>query len=237
MIDFHTHILYGIDDGCKTIEESINILKKYEKENIKHIVLTPHYIENSDFSANNEIKEEILKKLKDKIKEENINVTLYLGNEIYITDNILELIEKNEIKTINDSKYILVEFPFINESSNTSDFIHNLILSGYIPVIAHPERYEYFSDISKIDQLLNLGAKLQINKDSLFGKYGKEPKKIVKKLLKERKVFIVGSDIHHETTKIYKSKKFENKIKSLTDKKYCNEILYENGYDILNIKK
>lgn len=233
MIDFHTHILYGIDDGCKTIEESINILKKLERQNVKDIVLTPHYIENSDYNCNNEKKEFLLTKLKNQIKIENIDINLYLGNEIYRTDSIIELIDKNEIKTINNSKYILIEFPFMNEDNNMKDYIYNLILSGYIPVIAHPERYEYFKkDYSKIEELFEIGAKFQINIGSIVGQYGKDSKKLVKKILKNRHAFIIGSDIHHDSNEL-KVKKILNKISKITDKKYCREISELNGLEII----
>ena len=176
MIDIHSHILYGIDDGSKTIEESILILKKCEQEGMKKIVLTPHYMENTNYNKNNKEKIKLFNNLKEEINKQNINIDLYLGNEVYANENILELIEKEEILTINNSRYLLIEFPLLNENLNDINIIYNLKLSNIIPIIAHPERYEYIT-IEKIKQYINMGALIQINKDSLFGYYGKKAKK------------------------------------------------------------
>ena len=109
MNDFHTHILYGIDDGANTIEESINILSFLSNNGVKNVFLTPHYVQNSRFNANNRKKKSIFNKLQKEVIKNNININMYLGNEVYINDNIVELIKKNEIMTLNDSKYILIE--------------------------------------------------------------------------------------------------------------------------------
>ena len=92
MKDLHSHILMGIDDGSKDIETSIAILKKAQKENVTDIMLTPHYIKGSIYNADNNKKKSILKQLQQEIKKENIDIKLYLGNEIYADDDILDLL-------------------------------------------------------------------------------------------------------------------------------------------------
>ena len=99
MNDFHTHILYGIDDGANTIEESINILSFLSNNGVKNVFLTPHYVQNSKFNANNRKKKSIFNKLQKEVIKNNININMYLGNEVYINDNIVELIKKDEIMT------------------------------------------------------------------------------------------------------------------------------------------
>ena len=89
MIDIHSHILPGIDDGSKSIEESITIIKNALKNNIKDIVLTPHYILGSDYNSNCSNNKEILSNLKKEIEKNNIDVNLYLGNEIYVENNMI----------------------------------------------------------------------------------------------------------------------------------------------------
>ncbi|MBE6159702.1 MAG: capsular biosynthesis protein [Lactobacillales bacterium] len=194
-IDIHSHILNGIDDGSRNIEESISILKKCEQEGISKIILTPHYMENTNYNKNNKEKTEIFNKLKKEVKKQNINIELYLGNEVYANDNILELLEQKEITTLNNSKYILIEFPLLNENLNDINIIYNLKLSNLIPIIAHPERYEYIT-IEKVEEYIKMGALIQINEGSLLKHYGRKPKKIAKKLLKKKLVHFIGSDIH-----------------------------------------
>lgn len=231
MIDIHSHILYGIDDGSKTIEESILILKKCEQEGMKKIVLTPHYMENTNYNKNNKEKIKLFNNLKEEINKQNINIDLYLGNEVYANENILELIEKEEILTINNSRYLLIEFPLLNENLNDINIIYNLKLSNIIPIIAHPERYEYIT-IEKIKQYINMGALIQINKDSLFGYYGKKAKKIVKHLLKNKLVQFVGSDVHR-IDDVSSNLKLQKKIIKYTSMNYYNLITHENALKVL----
>jgi len=176
MKDFHTHLLYGIDDGSKTIEESIELLKESKKRGIDELILTPHYIENSKYNCNNSDKMDLFKKLKKRMKEENIDIKIYLGNEVFFTDNIIELIEKKEISTLNGSKYILFEFPMGPVYNNTSEVISTLVSNGYTPVLAHPERYKRFQEHPEIaKEYLRMGVQLQGNFTRLFVKYGKVP--------------------------------------------------------------
>lgn len=221
-IDIHSHILNGIDDGSKTIEESINILKKCEELGIKKMILTPHYMENTNYNKNNKDKINIFNKLKLEAKKQNINIDLYLGNEVYANDNILELLEQEEIITLNSSKYILIEFPLLNENLNAKNIIYNLRLSNIIPVVAHPERYEYIT-IEKIEEYIKLGALIQINEESLLNHYGKKAKKIAKKLIKKRLVSFIGSDIHR-INDVNDSRKIKQKIIKYSNLEYYLEI-------------
>ena len=103
MKDLHSHILYGIDDGSKTLDESIAILRQAYNNGVTDIVLTPHYIKNSKYNATNQEKRKILRELKKELVNNNININLYLGNEVYITDESISL--RKEISTINNSRY------------------------------------------------------------------------------------------------------------------------------------
>ena len=107
MIDTHNHILFDIDDGCRNIEESIILLKQMEELGFRKIILTPHYIKGTKYTINNLEKEYKLNLLKEKLKENKINIELYLGNEIFITDNIVELLQNGEVSSINSGRYIL----------------------------------------------------------------------------------------------------------------------------------
>ena len=232
--DLHSHILYGIDDGSKTIEESIVLLKKMEKAGTKELILTPHYIENSKYNANNRSKEALFRQLKKKAKEEKINIDLYLGNEVFFSNNMIELIKKGEIKTLNKSKYLLFEFPMTRFYNNSLEVINQLVSNGYIPVLAHPERYtEFQKNPSLVIEYLKSGVLLQGNFTSLFGKYGRHSRKVLKLYLKNKWITFIGSDAHHEVA--YDNKKLEKMLLKITkDKEYTEELLSKNFDKVIN---
>ena len=232
--DLHSHILYGIDDGSKTIEESIVLLKEMEKAGTKELILTPHYIENSKYNANNRSKEALFRQLKKKVKEENINIDLYLGNEVFFSNNMIELIKKGEIKTLNKSKYLLFEFPMTRFYNNSLEVINQLVSNGYIPVLAHPERYtEFQKNPNLVIEYLKSGVLLQGNFTSLFGKYGRHSRKVLKLYLKNKWITFIGSDAHHEVA--YDNKKLEKMLLKITkDKEYTEELLSKNFDKVIN---
>ena len=230
MKDIHSHLLFGIDDGCKDINESISLLKEAEKQGVTELMITPHYIEESKYNCNNEEKQKLFDQLVEKTKEENINIKLYLGNEVFINDNFLKLLKKKEIKTLNNSKYVLLEFPFGNMLYNTKDIIYELVVAGYVPILAHPERYRIFQrHPDHIEEYLRMGVLLQGNYKSLFGKYGREAKKTLIYFLKKHQITFLGSDCHHE--KDFKIKKLKKKLKSIVKSDNMIEDLLENNFN------
>ena len=115
MIDIHCHLLYSVDDGSKSIEESITILRSLKDLGYTDIILTPHYVKDSKQDRNVKNNSVLFNKLKDKVLEENININLYLGNEIYIDDDIMDLLNDKEITSLNDSDYLLIELPLTGD--------------------------------------------------------------------------------------------------------------------------
>lgn len=228
MKDLHSHLLYGIDDGSKNIEESIPLLKQLEKQGVTDLMLTPHYIENSKYNCNNQEKRIIFEELCRRAEEEHINIKLYLGNEIFFTPNMIYLINNGEVKTLNNSKYVLFEFPMNNIYQNTTQIINELVSNDYIPVLAHPERYRYFQEHPKVvEEYLRSGLLLQGNLTSLFGQYGSEAEKTLKFFLKKKWITFLGSDIHHDVK--FKGKKLEKKLLRITkDKEYTKDLLEDN---------
>jgi len=204
MKDLHTHILYGIDDGAKTKEESLKILKKAYQNGITDLVLTSHYIKDSVFDANNQTKKEILNEIKNELEKRDINLNLYLGNEVYIDEDIVTLLKQDEIATINNSRYLLIEFPLNNKILDLDDILYNLQQANLIPIIAHPERYlAYYENYEFFNALIANGCLLQANVGSIYGYFGKKSKKMVKELLKRKMVHFVGSDIHNLKNDVY----------------------------------
>ena len=236
MIDIHSHIIYDIDDGCSNIEESVNVVKKLKTLGFDNIILTPHYIKASEYTIENKEKKDKYNLLKEELIKNNINVKLYLGNEIYMNDEIDELVLNKKVYTMNKSRYILIEFSLYNEIKNIEDYLYELKLKGYIPVIAHPERYSYFQkDYNKVNELYESGVLFQCNYASIIGTYGKDAMKLVTYLLKNKMVSFMGTDIHKEKSSFYDNfNKIIKKIKSLVDDSYFNDITHNNAIKIIN---
>lgn len=236
MKDLHSHILYGIDDGCRSIDSSMEVLRSAYEAGVTDIIFTPHFIENSKYSVNNREKLKLFDTLKDKLKEEDIPINLYLGNEIYINENILNLIKSGDIYPLNNSRYLLIEFPMAQMYRNTKNIIFDLIRAGYRVVLAHPERYRYLqNDMEEVDELLEMGVLLQGNYRSLFGYYGSDAKKCLKKLIKTHRVTFLGSDIH--TDDGYYTKKLHKKLKKLTKDDLEVENLLGGNFDFVIANK
>ena len=228
MTDVHSHVLFNIDDGSYSIEESIILLKELKSIGFTNVILTPHYIKGSEYSANNQIKLERFTELKEEIKKQNIEINIYLGNEIFVCNNILELLEREEIVSLNNTKYLLIELPFHNQILNLEDIIYEINLKGYIPIIAHPERYEYFQKNYKlIDNLREMDVMFQCNYVSILGYYGKSAEKLIKYMLKNKYVDYLGTDIHHikKTFVIDNFDKIKKKIIKIAGITYFENII------------
>lgn len=233
-VDIHTHILPGIDDGAHDIEESIRIINYLYNVGITDIVLTSHYVPNTIYSYNQLVRVKLLSTLKQKLNNDNIH--LYLGNEVYLSEEVIDLLEKHEISTINDTKYMLVELPLTGCLNNFQSILCDLNAYGIIPIIAHPERYEFIQkDKKRIRELLEFNCLLQCNIDSLIGKYGKRAKKIMKWLLKKDLVQFVATDTHSVNNKEEIIKAY-NKLEKMVGEKKFNELTNINPNKVLENK-
>lgn len=232
MTDVHSHILFGIDDGSRTISESIELLKKLKSVGFNNVILTPHFILDSTYNSNYEANIKIYNELKERLISENIDINIYLGNEIFIDKNVSTLLEKNIITSLNGTKYVLVEFPMHNKLLNIEDILYEIRSKGYEVVIAHPERYDAFKeDYSIVDTLREDGFLFQSNYSSILGYYGKDSIKLLKYMLKRHYIDFLGTDIHRieKTYVIDNFKKIEKHIIKVTGSEYYNKIQLNNN--------
>lgn len=233
MKDIHCHILPGIDDGSESFTESIKIIQRAVKAGITDIIVTPHYIESTAYTANNAKKRLLLKQIKRYLKVMRIDINIYLGNEIFITENIIELIENDKIATMADTRYILVEFPLNNYRLDIPKILSMLLEKGYIPIIAHPERYRVYKQTpDRVIEVLEMGALLQGNYESLNGKYGKEAQKTLTHFLKKGWVTFLASDIHKNVP--YNLNKTRKKLKKILKEDYLIDQFDQNVDKLLN---
>lgn len=233
IIDTHSHILPGIDDGAKTFEDSIKIVKWLADQGVTDIVATPHYIDETKYDSPKTKNSRLLTKLKKMLKEEGIKVNLYLGNEIYLSGKIKELVKAKKISPMNGGKYLLIEMSLDEGSPNFEDYFLELMNDGYKVILAHPERYAIIQkDYEIVKRLYNEGVLLQCNIGSILGKYGKGAKKVTKKLAKDKMIFALGSDTHHYGNKEYLSLALK-KLSRYYDDNEIRQILMTNPEKIL----
>lgn len=198
MIDLHSHILPGIDDGAADISDSVILVRELAAGGVTDVFATSHYIDETNYVSPAAANKKLLKALKTRLKKEGVDINLHLGNEIYITPRIYKLLEAGEISSLGGSKYLLVELPMSGEFPNSRDIFLELIRMGYNVVLAHPERYTKFSkDFSELVDLYEMGVLLQCNVGSFVDQYGKSVRKLAVKLAKNKMIWGVGSDIHH----------------------------------------
>ena len=196
MIDIHCHILPNVDDGSESLEESIEMAKIAESEGITKIVNTSHCHFDFKYKKGNELKLE-LEKFNQVLKEENINIEVLLGNELYYTSDLIERFNELDFFSMNNSKYILIEFSPINFPKNIEDVIYEIKIRGYIPIIAHAERYKQVQeDVNIVLDCIKEGALIQVNASSILGKNGEKAEDTSKKLLDNNMVHFVATDAH-----------------------------------------
>lgn len=194
MIDIHCHALYGVDDGAHDIKESVAMLKQAKTHGVEAVVLTPHY-RHGMFSYPKDRIVEHFRRLRQEIKETGLK--LYLGCEYHVNSRMIEALTTGRCLTLAEGDFVLTEYSFDTEYSYISEQTRKLISCGYIPVIAHVERYGCLLKNPKLCvDLSNAGAYIQINADSVLGICGRAEEKFCKKLLKHGWADIVASDAH-----------------------------------------
>jgi protein-tyrosine phosphatase len=197
-IDMHSHLLPGLDDGLKEVEQSVAFIKSLHSLGYKKLICTPHII--SDLYPNSP--ETILPKLqlvREALKQNNIPVEIEAAAEYMVDDGMEKNIANNAPLLTFGKNLILIEMSYAIASMNIEKVIFSLKMKGYQPVLAHPERYNYYhKQFESYQRFADLGCLLQVNLLSLLGYYGKDVKKTAEKLLKNKMVDLLGTDMHHE---------------------------------------
>lgn len=194
--DVHTHILPGVDDGSPNLSQSLDMIRMAYLNGTRRIILTPHY--RGHFRTEPDRLREIFSELCRNSERLFPDMKLYLGSEIYYEPDVPEKLEAGRVLTINDTKYALIEFQPVTPFSHITRAVSEVTYSGFIPVVAHIERYNAArAHYELADELLDMGAVIQMNADSIMGKHGFAIKRYCHRMLREEKVHILGSDAHN----------------------------------------
>lgn len=224
LTDWHSHILPGVDDGFKEMEDSLAALKQLERLGVKTLWLTPHIMEDYP----NETKE-LRKKFEELKKEYNGCIDLNLAAEHMLDSLFEERLENNDLLPLGKSgKFILVETSYFNPPMNMVGLLEQIQHKGYFPVLAHPERYVYM-DEKDYQRLRDINVSYQANYFSLIGAYGETARKKLEWMLKKDMIDVMGSDIHRLSVLeklIKKSPKSAKSLELLKEVSQKNHALY-----------
>lgn len=192
--DVHCHILPGVDDGAKTMEESIELIRKEYEDGVRSIVLTPHF-RRGMFEPKMEQIYEAFEALTFAVRR--MNLKLYLGCEYHVNMNMAEDLIEGRRPTMAGSSFVLCEFSSEDKAAYINERCYQLISSGFTPILAHIERYPALTkDFDQIGALTELGCRMQVNAGSILGRDGFGTKRFCKKLIEEDLLDFIGSDAH-----------------------------------------
>lgn len=196
MIDTHAHILPGIDDGAKTIEDSVELCRIAAEDGITTMTCTPHI--NFRYENRRTTIEQPFEALGAALREAGIGLELIKGAEVHMSPDILAKVKEKELVTYNDGgRYLLLEFPFQRVLTGEEEMVYRLRLASVTPIIAHPERIEFFTqDIDRLHRLVKLGALAQVTGGSILGQFGETSQNAAMSMIERRLVHIVASDAH-----------------------------------------
>lgn len=231
--DIHCHILPALDDGAADFTETEKMLQTASEEGIRRIIATPHNYATRKSASVESIKE-CVNWLNIYAEECGIPISLYNGNEIYYRSGIVDLLEKGEILTLANSRYVLVEFDPGVDYSYLRDGLGELLRFGYYPILAHAERYDcLFQKKDRLKELKNSGIYIQVNASSFLQGFMSEIKKRIKILLKDDWIDFVGTDAHSNRSRAPKMKQCTEYMNKKLGKEKTGRILYDNPQAII----
>lgn len=233
MIDIHCHLLYGVDDGAKTIEESVEMLEEAKRQGIMGIILTPHYRHGMFAYPREEIDEhfQLLRPYAEKL-----GIYLALGTEYHVNSQIVEAMDSGRCRTLAGSRYVLCEYSHDSEWSYIYQTTQEMVLHGYVPVLAHAERYVALADPDMADELRRLGAWITVNADAVLGLEGMGSKKYCKKMLKAELVDAIASDSHGIKSRAFHMQKCYELVAKKFGEDYAKQLFVMHPARILERK-
>lgn len=245
MIDVHNHIIYGVDDGSRDLDESLRMVELYKEAGFNQIIATSHYDKSRYMVDPTEIRQKVAI-LNGEIEKRKLDFKVYPGHEVQVDLDMIKKIKSKDLLSLNDSRYVLCELSFVNKPNFLKDLFYSLQLEGYIPIIAHAERYPYVeNNIGWLEDFIKAGALIQINYSSI-----KSSHEVTRALLERNMVHIIGTDAHQsewrspdirsykdEILEIIPEDRFET-LATINPAKVINDQFISSGYDkIVRLKE
>lgn len=237
-IDIHNHILPGTDDGAKDMEESLEMLRQAALQGTGSLILTPHQKpDRRCVSVQGAV--ERTARLQQEAERRDIPVKLYSGGEVFYSLDIVERLEQGKASTLAGSSYVLTEFLPGEEWNYIYNGAYELAAAGYIPVIAHLERYmNVVSDFDRVEELKNIGCLIQVNASDLPGLVAPLVKRAARRLVREELADLVATDAHSASgSRIFNLEECAAWLKRKCSREYAERLLYANAAAILDKKQ
>ena len=236
MFDIHCHILPGIDDGSGNMNDSIEMAQLAAESGTAGIIATPHCNIPGIFDNYYDISfRERFEKLKKALNDKKIPIEIYLGQEVFLSKHFEEHLEKNDFITLNNSRYMLTELDFKIDVKSATERLQKLISHGYIPIIAHPERYGFVIENPKIvSKLRSEGCLIQVNSGSLTGYFGHYSQEAADTIIRNRLADFVASDAHSQYSRTPDLSQVHELICENISYDYADILLKTNPIKVLN---
>lgn len=235
IVDLHSHILPGIDDGSPDMETSLKMLSIAADDGITDIIATPHF-KASHRNASVDTILRLIKELSIKARENNIDINIYPGNEVYYFSEIADYLDQGRILTLGNSDSVLIEFSPADSFAHIRSGLQEVRYMGYNPILAHVERYEcMLRNPDNVRELARMNIRMQINASSVAGELGYKVKHAVIKLIDNGYIYYIGTDAHD----LKKRSPIMSKAIKILDRRYeeesVNQLICNNALEILNI--
>lgn len=239
MIDIHTHVLPGVDDGSQSMDESLELLALAADTGVDTLIATPHCNIPDEFENYASLEmEQLFHQLDEERESAGIPVRLLRGMEVFATPELPELLEEGKIWTLNGTRYFLMEFAFQEDPDFCREILRRCERQGFWPVIAHPERYDFIQEDPQLAfEWCIAGYGLQINKGSLLGRFGQRARRMSELLLGHGLAACVASDAHSPAQRSTYMAEIEGYLSEEYGVDYCRLLLYENPARIIQGKE
>ena len=232
--DMHCHILPGLDDGSRSMEQTLAMLKIAYDEGVRLIIATPHYHIGRMMVEQGKI-DTAMETVTSVIRENFPDMEIYAGQEIYYYSEAIEAVDDNKARTMAGSRYILLEYSPDESYDVISSSIYEAETHGYVPIIAHIERYGCIHGrVDRVAELIESGAYIQVNAGTVTGGMGRDSKKFIKKLLKEHMVHFISSDAHSDRSRAPRFGEAVKALGKICKPGYCMELLWDNAIKVIN---
>lgn len=203
MVDTHSHLLWNVDDGPKDKEQALRVVEQVVKAGITDIISTSHFM-HPQFHVDVAATAKGIQQLQEELIKNQLRLTIHVGHEVRLHDKLLSYYSMQQIYTLANSNYLLIELPSYSVPHYTIKIIQLLLEKGIIPIIAHPERNKVFQENpTKLERLVHAGATTQLTAGSLTGQFGRAVQKFALNLVKANLVHTYGSDVHNDTARPY----------------------------------
>ncbi len=235
MIDIHSHLIPRFDDGPKSFEESLKMLRHAAAQGISAVFATSHFNEYIPPEVESEYQEK-LQQLQEKVVAKKIPVTIYPGAEIFYHHFVEKTVKMRHLTTLgNWGQYVLIEFPMFQMPDGAEEVLFRLNAENYIPIVAHPERYVVvINKPARVYNFIRHGGLLQLNGGSILGHFGKDIQKTALYLLNNRLAHFIASDAHSPDNRPFVLREVFQLLKDRLPEDYLEQLLWKNQMAIID---